>query len=59
MPDLIRAGRELEKRLRQLVMRIGQHENLHSAQSRTTDRAGTKIAILQFRRDLCVLCATS
>ena len=59
MPNLIRACREIENRLRQLVMRIGEHEYLHQSECRTTDTTGTKIAISQFRRDLCGLCARS
>jgi len=59
MPDLIRVGRKIANRWRQFVMGIGQDEYLHSTESRTTDTTGTEIAISQFRRDLCVLCATS
>src|SRR5690348_11004290 len=59
MPDLIRAGRKIANRLGQFVMGIGQDEDLHSTESRTTDATGTEIAISQFRRDLCALCARS
>src|SRR5947209_20236535 len=48
MPDLIRIPRKVENSLRQLVMRVCQHENLHSTESRTTDTMGTKLATANF-----------
>ena len=59
VPDLVRLARKLDNLRRQFVMRIRQDEDLHSTDSRTTDTTGTKIAISQFRRDLCGLCARS
>ena len=44
VPDFIRAGGEIDNRLGQFVMGIGQDENLHSTNSRTTNTTGTKLA---------------
>jgi hypothetical protein len=59
MPNLIGLARKIDNLLRQFVVGVRQDEDLHSTEFRTTDTTGTKIAISQFRRDLCGLCARS
>jgi len=44
MPDLVRVARKIDNLLRQFVVSIGQDENLHSTNSRTTNTTGTKVA---------------
>ena len=44
MPNFIRLARQIDNLLRQLVVSIGQDENLHSTNSRTTNTTGTKVA---------------
>ncbi len=48
VPDLVRVQSKVDHLRRQLVMRVGQHEYLHSTESRTTDTTGTKIATSNF-----------
>jgi hypothetical protein len=48
MPNLIRIARKIDNLLRQLVMRVGQHEYLHSIRISPTDTRGTKFATLNF-----------
>lgn len=48
MPDLIRLARKIDNLLRQFVMRVGQNKNLHSANSRTTNTTGPKVATFIF-----------
>src|SRR6516225_4175690 len=57
MPDFVSIACKIGNYLRQLVMGVRQDENLHLADSRTTDTTGTKLAGLNFRSDLCGLCA--
>src|SRR5205823_5773171 len=44
MPNLIRLARQIDNLLRQFVMSVGQDENVHSTNSRTTNTTGTKAA---------------
>ena len=59
VPDFIRLMRKIDNLVRQFVMRVREHKNLHSIRISHNEHNGHEVRYFEFRGNLCGLCARS